>query len=93
MKITKKLREDAAILCSAVASRDIEMWNGEWWWLAMQGVSDASPIVLELDIDPDAADLADEARSYIRHESDRPTTRETWAEAEALIRDGWSPDE
>ena len=49
-----------------------------------------------IDIDSPAADLAREAFYIAPLNADAPRephVRELWAEAEALLRDGWSPGE
>jgi hypothetical protein len=95
VKVTKKLREEAAVLCSAAAAYGVAIpaaddlgrlvWRWEWHrfygvlWLADQ-----------FDFDDESALLAELAMLSI---SDRASiTCETWAEAEALLRCGFVPE-
>ncbi len=74
-KISKKVREDAALICSILASND-----GAW----------SDDLAEDMEISREAADLVEEAFDYV-------TRRVEWwtmhsdAEAESLIRTGWSP--
>jgi hypothetical protein len=79
MRVSKKVREEAALLCAIAASTDI---------FAMSAVRD-------LDLSRDAERLAYGA--WARSFWETTHTRgecwcEDWAEAEALLRCGWSPE-
>jgi hypothetical protein len=71
------IREQAILICAVAAS-------AEWPPLTLDR------IVRDLDANPAAGDLADEAWLAA------PTvgsSREIWAEAECMLREGWSPVE
>lgn len=71
-KISKKVREDAALICAILAST-----RGIW--------SDDVAIELEMSRESDA--LAEQAFDYVIREAWRTAD----AEAESLLRSGWSP--
>jgi hypothetical protein len=95
MRVTKKLRAEAALLCSAAASV-ARRWDDGCWRHACPSILFAEhDLVRELDVSPEAAEIADaahdEALSRIDWWSD--CQRETWAEAHALLMCDWTPSE
>ena len=77
MKISKKMRADAAMLCSGAASNPYALFVFE-----------------SFDVSQDAVVLACDAfRSALDYggDYDNDDLSLEWAEAEALLRCGWSP--
>lgn len=86
MKISKKTREQAALICALCASADQRA--DEW-----ESTYQASVLA---DLDRPAQMLASTAWATVcnvaSHTADYDArTRERYAEAEALLRTGWSP--
>lgn len=88
MKITKKVREEAALICAASASHSAS--RPHW--------SVDIAIGMGLNADPQAASLAAQAILHAgRHLAYEPTEpgrlwpRSHDAEAEAMLRTGWCP--
>ena len=88
MKITRKVREEAALLCAIAASTSWELMplhedasldhSSEWF-------QSGSP-----DVHTEAGALAIAAAATV--EVGYFTADERWAEAEAMLRTGWSPE-
>lgn len=94
MKVTKKLREQAAVLCSAAASYEeyVRLFSGTSAWKPrhMYGLLWFAHM---LDLPDSAATLGEDVtRSITGATRIGFTTRETWAEAEALLRCGFAPE-
>lgn len=105
MRVTKKLRAEAAVLCSAAASRMHRVIedrrraipDGSWQPSPPFALED---LVRELECDPLSGELGEEAEMaaadlmaarHGRRGSVYMPNRETWAEAEALLQTGWTP--
>ena len=87
MRISKRTREQAAIICSAMAS----LWgmrHAPWTWHVKDEVAHSLDAV-------DGADLAIAARETLSCEPGYShgdiQYAEKWAEAQAMILTGWSP--
>jgi len=83
MKISKKLREQAAHFCAALASTRCWMW---------------ADLIETIGVSTEACHLAGVARWRSMHAMEHGPGRRTsddyamaWAEAEAMLRCGWSP--
>jgi hypothetical protein len=91
MKITKQLREDAAVLCAIAASTD---WCDNKGSLAVATAEIYSPYGPVPDKTLEAGMLAWKAErvAYAAWRESQHWTPEThWAEAEAMLRTGWTP--
>lgn len=78
MRVTKKLREQAALLCQLAASND---WG------------DVLEAALGIDTNGTPAELlAIDAWRHARDIGPLIYGSEPWAEAESLLRTGWSPE-
>lgn len=73
------MREDAALICAIAASGGIDGCVTYHYIRDNAGFSDDSLV------------LAWKAYNHVRYETKQGWTRETDAEAEALIRTGWKP--
>lgn len=85
MKISKKVREEAALICALQASSDLERCHPE--------LND-NDIAATLGVDGQAILLAWNAWLYVANALGWPYPIESPvldAEAEALLRTGWSP--
>jgi hypothetical protein len=107
-RVAKKLRAEAALVCSAAASRavlipesvrraeHVTIWR-------FSPPLDLAPLVRELEVTPEAGDLADEAQAVALDRMSRVESlpewcalfveryRLAWAEAEAMLQQGWAP--
>lgn len=90
-RISKDTREAAAVLCSQMAT----------WWTsdpARDGVPRTAPTRSTVTIPTDVDYLSDAARDHVasntgdaRDTADDDWYATQWAEAEALLRTGWTP--
>ena len=88
MPISKRVRDEAAMLCALMASSNADAINGEF---LIDFDDPLPPIHRVLGVDPflgASANLAREAYWATPRQSPR---RAEWAEAEAMLRTGWSP--
>ena len=88
MPISKRVRDEAAMLCALMASSNADAINGEF---LIDFDDPLPPIHQVLGVDPflgASANLAREAYWATPRQSPR---RAEWAEAEAMLRTGWSP--
>lgn len=89
-RISKRVREEAAVLCSIAACN-------EWEWTESDPAScapDSNPAIGAPDSNTESGALAWQAErtAYAAWRSNPDWTPDThWAEAEAMIRTGWSP--
>lgn len=84
MPISKRVRDEAAMICALMASSNADAVNGEY-------MIDFREPCNVLGVDPilgASANLAREAYWATPRQSPR---RAEWAEAEAMLRTGWSP--
>ena len=96
MPISKRVRDEAAMLCALMASSNADAVNGEYlidfaWPLPPIHQVDFREPCNVLGVDPilgASANLAREAYWATPRQSPR---RAEWAEAEAMLRTGWSP--
>lgn len=81
MRVTKKVRDEAVLVCSAIAS-------------AKDGAPSCETVAMALDVDPDSGDLADEACNACTLDAACIgfSWRELWAEAGARLSEGWDPN-
>ena len=92
----KKLREEAALLCSAAASCETHGGDGNWQWNGPAWMSRDHWMVHEVDVTPEAADLAEAVHDHVRDVTSIGDVtwkrlRLQWAEAHALLMTGWTP--
>lgn len=81
VKISKRVREEAALICAIAASND---WVWEGGDPCEQGASRAA-----VDLAIKVSDVSRVARRAVAdYDVSAP-----WAEAEAMLRTGWSPDD
>lgn len=86
MKISKKTREEAALICAICASADPQQdeWGSTYQASCLTG------------LDRTAQKLASDAWLFVTNDAPHvedydARVRERYAEAEALLRTGWSP--
>lgn len=85
-KYSKRTREDAALICAIAASGGVYL-DGDTRWSPVYAM-----VRKELDdTSDDCLALAIRAYEHVRRERNGVWDRETDAEAEALLRTGWSP--
>lgn len=89
MPISKRVRDEAAMLCALMASSNADAVNGEYLTPIHQ-VDFREPCNV-LGVDPTLGASANLAREAYWAVSTRSPGRAEWAEAEALLRTGWSP--
>jgi hypothetical protein len=78
-KISKKVREEAALICQLAASND---WSGSW--------DPEMSSLNQFSWDKRAHDLAADAWKFVVGAGSHGVD-ESWAEAESVLMDGWSP--
>jgi hypothetical protein len=81
MRITKRVREEAALFCTAVAcSGDFDLFDIDY--MCSLGISDPGRKL---------ANRALTVACSLPTDWSAEMWREDWAEAEALLRTGWTP--
>lgn len=89
MKITKRIREEAIILASAAACQTYEQWCFEAYG---NYVGCFETFASELDNWDTATELVFDAFTFACDRCTEETpARECWAEAECMLRTGWTP--
>ena len=84
-RVHGKVRGEAALICAIAAS------GGAWVVEERRWSSYYARIADELELSSDSRRLAVKAYNHIMAKIGGPWTREVDAEAEALLRTGWSP--
>ena len=86
MRISKRTREQAAIIASALAFEHAEVSAGRGGMFNIDSVSDA------IGADFEAVRIFRAARDHVFPHMPRPVDFVLWsAETDALLRSGWSP--